>query len=239
MAGRVLSGWDNPPGFADNMFRGEFMASAWQVLVGYPTAVFSALLLVVLIYWGLALIGLVDFESAGDGLGPEIGHEAQLEGDSTDIGVLASYLVALGLNGVPFSIVVSLLVFFGWVLTATFSQLILPWVPTALLTFVIGTAGLLLACALSILLTARVVRPMRKLFVTHTAVSNAAIVGQNCRVLTGHVDEQFGRAEVATNGAAINIRVWAQSPNTLRKGSLARIVEYEAEAGRYRIESEV
>ena len=27
--------------------------------------------------------------------------------------------------------------------------------------------------------------------------------------------------------------------NTLRKGSLARIVEYEAEAGRYRIESEV
>lgn len=212
------------------------MASAWQVLVGYPTAVFSALLLVVLIYWSLALVGLVDFESAGDGLVPELGHEAQLEGDTGDIGVLASYLVALGLNGVPFSIVVSLLVFFGWVLTASFSQLILPWVPTAPLVFMVGSAGLLLASAISVLLTARVLRPMRKLFVTHTAVSNASIVGQHCRVLTGHVDEHFGRAEVATNGAAINIRVWASSPNALRKGSLARIVEYEAEAGRYRIE---
>ncbi|GAB2884277.1 hypothetical protein GCM10027046_11050 [Uliginosibacterium flavum] len=211
---------------------GDFLATAFS----YPTAILSALLLVVVFYWLLALIGLVDFESSDIDI--DIDTDAQLDGDVGDISVLASYMVAMGLNGVPFSIVVSLLVLISWTITCMAAQWILPWVPTAQLSFLVGTAILLLGIALAIILTARIVRPLRKLFVSHNAVSNASVVGQTCKVLTGSVTEKFGRAEVATNGASINIRVWATGPNALARGSTARILDYEAASGRYLIAPE-
>ncbi|MFT3735971.1 MAG: hypothetical protein QM776_13245 [Rhodocyclaceae bacterium] len=212
------------------------MSSFLDVAFSYPTAILSALLLVVIFYWLLALVGLVDFESSD--LDIDIDADAQLDGDAGDISVLASYVVAMGLNGVPFSIVVSLLVLIAWTVTALFSEWILPWVPTLLFKVLVGTVAMLAAFGVAIVITARIVKPMRKLFVTHNATSNASIVGQTCLVLTQTVDERFGRAEVSTNGASINIRVWATTPNTLSKGAVARILEYDPQASRYLIAAE-
>ncbi|GAA5169582.1 hypothetical protein [Viridibacterium curvum] len=212
------------------------MSSFLEVAFSYPTAILSALLLVVIFYWLLALIGLVDFESSS--LDIDVDTDAHLDGDAGDISVLASYVVAMGLNGVPFSIVVSLLILISWTVTALFSEWILPWVPTMLFKALVGTAAMIAAVGVAIVMTARIVKPMRKLFVTHSATSNASIVGQTCLVLTQTVDERFGRAEVSTNGASINIRVWATTPNTLGKGAVARILEYDPQASRYLIVAE-
>ena len=78
-------------------------------------------------------------------------------------------------------------------------------------------------------------RPMRGLFVSHNAISNPALVGSACKVLTLEVTERFGRAEVATGGAGINIRVRADTPNTLGRGSRAVIVDYDAASSVYTI----
>lgn len=214
------------------------MSDFMSVAFSYPTAILSALLLVVIFYWLLALVGLVDFEASGLDVDVELDTDAHLDGDIGDVSVLASYVVAMGLNGVPFSIVVSLLVLISWTLTSLLAEWLLPWVPTTLLNILAGTFILLVSLAAAVVLTARIVRPMRKLFVSHTALSNASIVGQNCKVLTGSVSEKFGRAEVSTNGAPINIRVWASEPNGLSKGAVARIVDYEPDSGRYRISEE-
>lgn len=209
----------------------SFLAAAFS----YPTAILSALLIVVVFYWVLALIGLVDFEADGLDLSTD---NTQLDGDAGDIGVLASYMIAFGLNGVPFSIVVSLLVLLSWTLTCLMAEWILPWVPTTVLRIAAGTAMLGLSIVMAIILTARIVRPMRRLFISHSAISNASIVGQTCTVVTGSVTETFGRAEVSTNGAPINIRIWAKSPNTLHKGSVARVIEYDTDSGRYQVTPE-
>lgn len=209
---------------------GNFIDAAF----GYPTALLTALLGVVLFYWLLAMVGLVDFEAGGW----DVDLDVQADGSIDDIGTLAGYVVAFGLNGVPFSVVVSLLVLFSWVLCCMAGMWVLPLVPTALLRFVAGTGALVASMALALPATARTIRPLRGLFVTHTAIQNAALVGQLCRVLTQTVDEKVGRAEVARRGAGINIRVWARTPNTLAKGATARILEYDAAAARYLIEAE-
>lgn len=208
------------------------MTSFFDAALGYPTAVWTALLAVVGFYWLLALVGVVDFEAGGVDL------DAQLDGDIDDIGVLAGYLVAFGLNGVPFSVVVSLIVLIAWTLTCLAAMWLLPLVPTSLLRAVVGTGVLAASFAAALPVTARILRPMRGLFVTHSAVSNAALVGQTCRVLTTSVSEDFGRAEVSTRGAGVNIKVWARTPNALAKGSVARILEYDTAAERYLIEAE-
>jgi hypothetical protein len=204
-------------------------ASLLTAATAFPTAIYTVLLGVVLVYWLLAIIGLVDFESSGIDLDIETHADASVD----DMGTIASYVVAFGLHGVPFSIVVSLLVLVGWTLTFLAGVTLLTWVPTDILKWLVGLVVLLVAFALSIVITARLVRPLRGLFVHHSAQSNASLVGQTCRVLTGTVDERQGRAEVAQRGASLNIRVWSPSPNSLKRGDTALITEYDAGTHRY------
>ena len=208
------------------------MPSLTDVVISYPAAIYTVLLGVVLIYWLLALVGLVDFEHGGPAL------DLDADADLGEIDSIAAKLVAFGLGGVPFSIVASLLVLTGWTITCAAGLWLLPLVPTAILSLVAGTVALLVAITVSIPLTAIAIRPMRRLFVTHSAVSNASLVGRSCRILTGKVDESFGRAEVETGGASINIRVVADSPNTLKRGGTAIIIDYDPASARYRVQAE-
>jgi hypothetical protein len=202
--------------------------------LSYPTAVYTVLLVVVSVYWVMALVGVVDFESSGI----DIDLDMHADGQIDDLGVLASYVVGFGLNGVPFSMVVSLIVLISWTLSCLAGMWLLPWVPTSLFQWLAATLVLALSFLASIPSTAALVRPMRRLFVSHTAIGNASLVGQLCKVVTQGVDEKLGRAEVARRGASINIRVWAKSPNTLNRGAQARILDYDEAAGRYQIEAE-
>ena len=121
----------------------------------------------------------------------------------------------------------------GWTLSCMAGVTLQAWIPTDILRWVAGLAILAVSAALSLVITARIVRPLRGLFVHHTAQSNASLVGQTCKVLTGVVDERQGRAEVAQRGASINVRVWSPSPNTLKRGDTALITEYDAGTHRY------
>ncbi|WP_418128623.1 ubiquinone biosynthesis protein [Variovorax sp. 375MFSha3.1] len=208
---------------------GDFLGA----VTGYPTAIYTVLLGVVVIYWVLAMLGMVDIEHSG--LDVDVGVHTHADGDASDIGHLASYVVALGLNGVPFSVAVSLLVLVAWTVSCLGGEWLLPLVPTMALQLLAGTALLVASAVIAIPITAVAIRPLRGLFVSHTAVSNAALVGQLCRVVTGVVNEKDGRAEVARRGASLNIRVWAPTPNTLKRGSQALIVEYDEVAARYLI----
>lgn len=207
---------------------GRFLEAA----TAFPTAIFTTLLGVVLLYWLLALLGLVDFDS-GD-------MELDLSHDVTghDLGALAAIIVAFGLHGVPLSIVASLLVLLSWTMSCLGAMWVVPLLSGSALGYASGTLLALASVSLAVPISARLVRPMRGLFVTHAAVRNASLVGHSCKVLTQSVNEQTGRAEVAQRGANINIRVWARTPNPLVRGASARIVAYEEETARYRIETE-
>ena len=120
------------------------MGSFIDAAFGYPTAIYTALLGVVLFYWVLALVGLVDFESSG----LDVDIDIQADGDAGDISTLATYVVAMGLNGVPFSVVVSLIVLIAWTISCMAGISVLPLVPTALMNVVAGSAVLLASFAL-------------------------------------------------------------------------------------------
>lgn len=209
--------------------------STWQLLSSFPTAVPTVVLAILLIYWLLSIIGLVDL---GDNLELELGHHDLHAGHhDTDVHALAGYLVAMGLGGVPLSIAVTALAFFTWLFTALLHEYLLVWVPTVLLQVLLGTGILLLAAALSIPVSAQLIKPLRGLFVKHQARSNSSLVGLNCRIVTQSVDEKFGRAEVRDSGASLNIRVWAQTPNALTRNSDAVILAYDEARQQYEVQA--
>jgi hypothetical protein len=222
----------------------------FAVLISYPTAIYTTLLGIVLVYWLLAILGMVDFEStdfgldlgdAGSGSVGDIPHGVHpLDGQAgDDIGTLASRLVAFGLGGVPFSVVVSLLALISWFVAAFVSLWLLPIVPTEILRIAAGSGILVGAFAAALPLAAVCVRPMRGLFVKDHAISNASLVGRECRILTGSVDEKFGRANVANNAEEYHIRVVADVPNTLKRGDAAFIVDYDEAARVYRVAARI
>ncbi len=207
--------------------------SIWQLVSTFPTAIPTVLLAVLLIYWMLSIIGIVDM---GDSLeldldAGHVGHE------STDLHSLAGYLVAMGLGGVPLSVAASVLVFVTWLVTALTHQYVVAFLPTEFFRVLAGVAVLLLATALSIPIAARVLKPMRGLFVKHAARTNESLVGLDCKIVTQKVDKSFGRAEVENHGAGINIRVWADVPNTLEKNSRAIIVAYDETTQQYEVQA--
>jgi hypothetical protein len=208
------------------------MLSFLDAVIAFPTAIFTTLLGVVAFYWVLALLGLVDFDSS----------EADLDVDPAmtdpDLGSLAGIIVAFGLQGVPLSIVFSLLVLLSWTLSCLGAMWLLALLSGSVPTYVGGTLLALASVSLAIPITSRILKPLRGLFVTHAAISNASLVGQHCKVLTQTVDEKSGRAEGTQRGANLNIRVWAHTPNPLARGSHARVVAYEEKTARYRIEAD-
>ena len=187
-------------------------------ITGFPTAIWTVLLGVVLLYWFAAMLGMVDDS--------HFHPHAEAHSDGHGLGDLAGKLMALGLGGVPFSIVVSVYVLFGWLFSALAHQYLL-WLPS-LMHYLIGALILLLSGALALPCTAWLLRPLRGLFVTHGATHKASLIGLACKITTLHVDEGFGRAEIAANGAPLNIRVCAATPNALQKGSLAVTLDYDA-----------
>ncbi|MES3021919.1 MAG: ubiquinone biosynthesis protein [Pseudomonadota bacterium] len=209
--------------------------STWQLLSSFPSAVPTVLLAVLLIYWLLSIIGIVDMGDALDiDLDVDVGHAGH---DTPDLQSLAGYVVALGLGGVPLSVAASVLVFFTWLFTALLHQYLVAWLPTEIVRVAAGVGVLLLSAALSIPISARVLKPMRGLFVKHAARSNESLVGLDCKIVTQKVDHTFGRAEVDSHGASINIRVWAEAPNTLAKNSKAIIVAYDAATQQYEVQA--
>lgn len=207
---------------------GQFL----QAASAFPTAIFTTLLGVAAFYWLLALLGLVDFETT------EIETHTGDDMGAHDLGSLGSFIVAFGLHGVPISIVLSLLILITWTLTCLGAMWLLPLLPGAAPAYVTGTLLALASLSLAVPISARLIKPLRGLFVTHAAISNASLVGQHCKVLTQTVDEKSGRAEVSQRGANLNIRVWAHTPNPLARGSHARVVAYEEKTARYRIEAD-
>ncbi|MFE9425723.1 hypothetical protein ACFYNO_22455 [Kitasatospora sp. NPDC006697] len=194
-------------------------------VTGYPTAVFTFALVVVVGYWVLVLVGGAHLHGARGGHGG--GHHGHGGGGRHGHG---GFQRGLGLGGVPITVAVSLVVAFAW-----FTALVLrtrvghggaDWglLPAGALAG--GWVGArLLVVPLRRLLPEPVPPPSRRDF-----------VGLGCVIRTGRVGPDFGQAEVrAADGSAAVVQVRQSAEDAgaagaaLKSGSAALIYEYDAE----------
>lgn len=198
------------------------------LLTSYPAFLPSVLIGVLLVFWLLAIVGLLDFDSIGpDWLGGGHHHHADAEG-------LPDMLLALGLDRLPFSIVVSGVAFFWWLLTMLGGALLLPLL--LLPQWITGTLLLLAALVVAALLASLALRPLKPLFTVHEYSAQQSAIGKRCRILTLSVEENFGQAEVEMgSGTRLTLQVFAQQPNDLVRGVQAVVVGFDAQRKRYRV----
>lgn len=142
-------------------------------------------------------------------------------------GLLSGLLNAMGVRGVPITIVGTFVIFWAWIISYLATRFLGAMAASVLvaLTIAMGSGlGALVMAAVSS-------RPFRKLFVTHQAPRRASLVGKMCTVLSARVDAHFGRAEIQDGGAGFVAEVRCPQDNDLKRGAQALVYRYEPSEG--------
>jgi len=185
-----------------------------DILFSFPTAILSVLLGLVLLYWGLVLVGALDLDF--------LDLDADLPEDATGHDGLFS---VLGMTGVPATVAASVLVLWSWLLTALGTELLKVFVGGGAWYAVLALLVLVGSLVIGVLISALFLRPLQHFFKTPEARHVDTLVGKICVVRTQRVDEDFGQADFADGGAGLLIQVRARPGNGLSRDDKVLIIE--------------
>jgi hypothetical protein len=213
-----------------------------EVLVeslSFPTVVFTVLLGVVVVYWLLVILGALGMDMfdadhghgepghvhVGDGDLGDGGQVSHGDGSHTghDAGIFGTLLGTLKLDAVPTTVVVSLIVFWGWLVTHFASHFVAGSHASGITEFLL----LVVAFVIAVLLTSFAIRPLAPLFRTHPAARRSALVGKVVTIDTSRVDDAFGMARAEDGGAGLIVQVRCAAGNSLGRGHRALVVSFD------------
>lgn len=223
-------------------------------LFAFPTAIFSVLLALALVYWLFVIIGALDvdmldfgeaaegmFEGAAEGAAEgafegmaEGAAEAGAEG-AAEAGAEASagLISALKLRSAPATVVLSLIFLFGWIVSFVGMRTLAEWGLTGAL---VGAGLAVLAVVVALPLTSIVIRPLAPVFEPAHARTRNELIGQFCVISTQKVTDRFGQANCHLGGDDLLIQVRGPQFNALKKGDQALIIDYDREREAYLVE---
>jgi hypothetical protein len=207
------------------------MSELIRAATGFPTAVYTVLLGLAVVYWLFVILGALDLD-----LG-EFDVDAAEPGDADAGKGMLGVLSAFGLGRVPFTVAATAVLLVAWttcLLTMHYAGQV---ITGAALTWGIGPAVALLALLVALVIAGFLVRPLIPLFHTHTARSRVDYIGSVCDVSTGRVDHEFGQATIEDGGTVLVIPVRCDHHSEhLTRGSRALIIDYDNAREAYVVE---
>lgn len=215
------------------------MTEFYTTALTFPTLLYSILLAVCVVYWLLAATGLIDNDTIHgllhhhDGLDGIHGSHHHDGGASEGAGMIAR----LGLSGVPFMLILSVLVFFGWLITYFAQLLVLQFMPDTLRVLV-GIGVLLVALLPGMVLTSLLLRPVARLIMKLRPPVPPSILGKAGNVISPIVTEREGRAEFDDGGAGLILQVRAPPGTTFQRGQRVVLLSFDEQAHSYAVMSE-
>jgi hypothetical protein len=233
------------------------LAQFVAVALSFPTAVYTVLLGVSLMYWIFVMVGAAHLDLLGDGAADgaldgaadgamhgvdgghgDVGHADAGHGDTghadgdggadADDGAVSGLLASLKLRSAPATVVLTLLVLFSWLFSVLGMQAAFAWLPHDAVSLS-RFAVFVVAPLLALPFTSLAVRPLARIFVPTVAVAKRDLVGKVCTVRTGTVTDRFGEALLEDGGAGLVVRIRVDAGETVRRGDQVVIVDYDAE----------
>lgn len=206
-------------------------------ITSFPTVLFTILLILCFFYWIIAVLGLIDFDFLDFDI-PDGDLEVGVNDSLDNVNVLAGLLMRLGLHGVPFPIVFSIITLLGWFICYYAVYFLFPFVPGALLEFFVGVPVFVGSLYLAALITAKIIKPLRPIFLAANQEVQKTILGKVAVVRTARVDKTFGEATVEDGGAGLIVKVRSFKDETFARGDRIVLLEYVKEENIYKVISE-
>ena len=211
------------------------MEGFFTIITSFPTAIFSLLLTICILYWLVSLLGFVGIDSL------DLDIDVDPDGGAESAQGIAGLMTTLGLTGVPLTLVITLLTLDAWGISFFGTYLIRAFIADSGLLYM-GTACVLLMAALlgALFMTQLTIRPLRPLFKKTYASPNKhlMLVGKVCKVRSTQVNKEFGEAVFEEEGTSLIIKVRYDGPLTMSKGDTAYIIEYNDDNNSYLVVTE-
>ena len=212
----------------------------YQNIASFPTAVFTFVLAICVLYWLLAVLGVVDLDVIElDGLesgGVDADFGAGSEASTAN--ALAGVMLKFGLHGVPVTIIISFLSLFGWLVSYYSVHYLLALVSPGILRYLFGLLILAGAFWVAVLFTAMLIKLLRPLFLKTEQQTTKRVLGQVAVVRTSKVTDTFGEAILEDGGAGLIFKVRSDNGQTFVKGDKVVLLEYLQANNVYRVISE-
>ena len=208
-------------------------------IVSFPTVFFTISLGVVVLYWLSATLGLVDIEVLDIDLPDMDGHlgaNAQVEQGFAE--TFAGFLLKLGLNGVPLTIIITFLTIFGWLVSYYLSYFFLALFGYGWLRYLVGLPIIVFSLYAGVVITAQLIKPIRKFFAKIDQHTEKKILGQVAIVRSSKVDDMSGEANFDDGGAGLIVKIRSFGEKTFVRGDKVVLLEYLPEQHMYRVISE-
>lgn len=195
----------------------------------FPTVFFSVLLVASIGFWLLNLIGLFNFDA----------FDLDVDVDPSSTGGFTAVLINLGLTGVPFTLVLTLINLIAWLICYYAALIALPLIEVGLIKTLAGLVIAIISFAIALPITAYAIQPLRSLFrKLNDTGTLPSLLGSKCTIRTTRVDADFGEAECTINGLSHIIKVRSHSNNQFKHGDKAVIIEHDLEQNTYQIVTE-
>ena len=203
------------------------MEQLFEVASQFPTIIYSVLLGIIVIYWLVGLIGLVDLDFSAE-------TDVEIEVDSDiSVGGLTGLMLTFGLTGVPFTFVISIITLICWLLSFYLQFYLLEWLPDGWLYYLLGSVCTGVIFFLSLPITAIAIRPLKGMFNSVEATGSNLLVGKDATIATSSVNNSFGQARLFNDGAEILLDVRCDDEHTLNRGDKVLVIKYQSDSHTY------
>ena len=211
------------------------MTAFLNYALGFPTFIFGALLACMLLYWLIAMLGLLEVDS--------LDHWVLFDGSDHAHGVehsasaLAGLLLKVGLGGIPLTVILTVLFLMAWLASYVLCHFVSMPQGWSLLNIVTGTAVAAAALVLGFMATVMVLRPMRGLVAKIAPDETPKILlGRTGLVRSAMVNATQGYGSVEDGGAGMNVQM--RSPDAdLPRGTIIVLIEHLPEHNAWRVVS--
>ena len=220
------------------IFLMDDMDPFYQNISSFPTVFFTFFLLIVLLYWLVAVLGLVEIDVLDFDIPEADGMEINPDTGLSNANVLAGVMLRFGLHGVPVTIIISFIALFGWFICYYAVHVLMGIVPEGLLSFLAGIPILIGSLYVSVMITAMLIKPLRPLFKKASQETVKRVLGQTAVVKTSRVDNNFGEATLENGGAGLLLKVRTIGDTTFSKGERVVLLDHDKEKNTYRVISE-
>ncbi|MBE0376113.1 MULTISPECIES: OB-fold-containig protein [Pseudoalteromonas] len=183
----------------------------------FPTVIFSALLLVVMLFWLITLIGFADidlFES-----------DLEIEADASQSSGLSSWF-SMGFGGIPITVSISLVVMSSWLISIYAHKFFAYLLGDGIWFYISGVLMLGVCLLIAIPIAAIISRPLQRFFSSAETSKSSDLLGLECVIATGKVTNTFGQARVKFQGTEQLIEVRAENDEQFTSGDTAVLLEH-------------
>lgn len=196
----------------------------------FPTVFFTGLLVLVLLYWLTAVLGISSFDTA-DG---DVAFDTDL--DITDAPFsIANLLSKFKLDGIPVTICLSFIILASWVVSFVAVHFLYPMIPEGWIQIAVGVWILLLSPVLSATIISPLLQPLKPIFKKTPEKRAVDLVGQYVTVRSGKVSATAGEAVFHDGGAGLILKIRCSDENEIKRGDSVKLFSFDQVTSTYQI----